>query len=620
MSTTPKDPAGMLAALGLTPNRDGLIRCPDPDHEDTHPSCSLRVADAVWNCHSCGASGGPEALAAAFTPTDEQAAALMVAHGFPLSQGMYDRVGAEKVKALRDGAEPPIGRVVASYTYQDAVGAAVLRVDRIEPGPNGKSKTFRQYHPQGEQWVRGGTDSPPPYRLPEVAAAAAAGSIVYVVEGEKDADALVAAGYVATTCPMGAGKWPIGWGAAHFAGAQVVVVADKDKPGRTHAAKVMADLDGHATAVQLVEAAHGKDAADHLAAGFGVDAFVPVVEKAAAPTSRLRAYDVSRMLTSEPPPVPWVVEGLVARGVLTLLAGREGIGKSMLTIALAVAVASGGGDVAGLTCHGGRVLIVDAENGEAEVHRRIRSLGLPDEAVARIGIYGCDAGDLLNEGGLGDLADVLGAFGPDLLVLDSFASLWRGDENKAEDVGPHLDALRNLIRSHGAGVLLLHHAGKAMGTEYRGSTAIGAASEIVTRLSRHEDDDDPDRFRLTCSKVRPARRWPPRWMRMHADEAGVFVDAAEPPGGVGGRPPDARDGISADVLAVLRTSDGPMSQSAVIRALGRPARDNTTRRALAALITEGLVTKADDGYRATGAGSAAGSVAAAFPGSVVERG
>jgi DNA primase len=44
------------------------------------------------------------------------------------------------------------------------------------------------------------------YRLPRVAEAVAAGERVFLVEGEKDADALERAGAVATTAPGGAGK------------------------------------------------------------------------------------------------------------------------------------------------------------------------------------------------------------------------------------------------------------------------------------------------------------------------------------------------------------------------------------------------------------------------------
>ncbi len=317
--------------------------------------------------------------------------------------------------------------------------------------------------------------------------------------------------------------------------------------------------------------------------------------------SRLRPFDVSRMLVSDPPPVPWVVDGLVARGCLTLLAGREGVGKSMLAAALGVSVASGGGRVGPLTCHAGSALIVDAENGEREAHRRIRGLGLPHEVGASFSWFECLAGDLLNPDGVKDLDDVITELRPSLVVLDSFASLWRGRENEAEHVQADLDVLRNLIRRHDAGGLLLHHQGKG-GIEYRGSTAIGAACEITAGLGREQGDADPSRMFIQPWKVRPAARWPRVWLRMTADRGAVFVDEAEPfhdPEAVPpGRPPVIRESVCDEIVALLSSSESPMSQGAICSALGRSKGDGTTRRALRALLDAGEVHQGPDGYAA----------------------
>jgi hypothetical protein len=40
----------------------GLVSCPHPDHEDRHPSCSVR--EERWRCFSCGANGTVIDLAA----------------------------------------------------------------------------------------------------------------------------------------------------------------------------------------------------------------------------------------------------------------------------------------------------------------------------------------------------------------------------------------------------------------------------------------------------------------------------------------------------------------------------------------------------------------------------
>ena len=96
---------------------------------------------------------------------------------------------------------------------------------------------------------------------------------VYVPEGEKDVLAVEAVGGTAVCSAMGAGK-------AHKAdwtpltGKHVIVVADKDGPGYPHAHKVAELLDGIAASVRIVEAAVGKDAADHIAAGKTLDELV----------------------------------------------------------------------------------------------------------------------------------------------------------------------------------------------------------------------------------------------------------------------------------------------------------------------------------------------------------
>ena len=65
------------------------------------------------------------------------------------------------------------------------------------------------------------------------------------------------------------------------------IVADKDEPGRKHAAAVARSLRRPGSdigRVEIVEAADGKDATDHLAAGHGVGDFKPMKAGREAPT------------------------------------------------------------------------------------------------------------------------------------------------------------------------------------------------------------------------------------------------------------------------------------------------------------------------------------------------
>jgi putative DNA primase/helicase len=224
------------------------------------------------------------------------------------------------------------------------------------------------------------------------------------------------------------------------------------------------------------------------------------------PAGTLRVLDVEAMLRTAPPPVPWVVEPLLAQGCVTMLAGREGTGKSMLALAMAAAIGHGA-DVAGLGCRPGRVLYVDAENGEREAHRRIHGLG--GVAPGSLGYVEASGFSLASH--LAELNALVEDRCPDVLMLDSLRSLAPGlDENDSQQAEAALRPVVRLTQAREMATLILHHAGK-VGTEYRGSTAIGAAVELGFTLSQHPDDPDgARRRRLACWKSRPAAEPPVR--------------------------------------------------------------------------------------------------------------
>lgn len=159
----------------------------------------------------------------------------------------------------------------AVYSYTDEQGNELFQAVRL-PG-----KQFRQrtQGPDGEWiWKLDGVRRVL-YRLPEVMAAVAAGRTIYITEGEKDAESIRALGYVATCNPMGAGKWRDEY-APFFQGANVIICADRDEPGRVHAEKVKNSLLPYATGVWVLQAKRGKDVTDHLEQGFDLTELVPI--------------------------------------------------------------------------------------------------------------------------------------------------------------------------------------------------------------------------------------------------------------------------------------------------------------------------------------------------------
>ena len=167
-------------------------------------------------------------------------------------------------------------RVVAEYRYTDERGRQLLFVkERLAP------KSFRVRRPDGcGDWIWGlGPETRRVlYRLPRIVAAKPS-DLIWIVEGEKDVHALEARGQVATTNFDGASKsgdrpkWRAEY-SPFMVGHDVRVVADRDEEGRAHAEYLELCLRGIARTLEVVEAAQGKDAADHFGAGLGIDDFV----------------------------------------------------------------------------------------------------------------------------------------------------------------------------------------------------------------------------------------------------------------------------------------------------------------------------------------------------------
>lgn len=95
-------------------------------------------------------------------------------------------------------------------------------------------------------------------------------SLVLFVEGEKDVDRLRSLGLMATTNPMGAGKWRDSYTKA-LHNTDLVIIPDNDGPGRDHANHVAKSLYGIAHKVRILELPpESKDISDWLDNGGGI--------------------------------------------------------------------------------------------------------------------------------------------------------------------------------------------------------------------------------------------------------------------------------------------------------------------------------------------------------------
>lgn len=160
----------------------------------------------------------------------------------------------------------------------------------------------------------------------------------------------------------------------------------------------------------------------------------------------------------------WLVEDLVAKGDLCMLIGEPGVGKSWVSMSLAVAMAEGWDTWMGrkLKTHG-RVLYVDEENPVTLVPYRLRKLGLTDEGMKNLRFLH-QQGVRLDRHPEYLLEEALD-YSPSLIVLDSLTRIHTKDENNAGEISALFnDGIVPLSRETGANVLVLHHVNKTDST------------------------------------------------------------------------------------------------------------------------------------------------------------
>ena len=163
--------------------------------------------------------------------------------------------------------------LVATYDYRNEKGELLFQKQRFVD--QWGKKTFRQRRPDPAnpgKYIFSLDDTPKIlYKLPEIIEAKKNSEIIWLVEGEKDADNISKLGFCATTPPNGAGKW-LDIHTRALEGAQVWIVADNDIVGRQHAQTVAKTLEKNGcTVISWVPPNNFKDVSELLGAGKSLD-------------------------------------------------------------------------------------------------------------------------------------------------------------------------------------------------------------------------------------------------------------------------------------------------------------------------------------------------------------
>ena len=506
----------ILARLQLvkpTGDHQWIARC--PAHNDKTPSLSITEAadgKTLLRCH-----------AGCDTPAIVAAIALTVSDLFP-------------DKPQRNGAAR---QIVAEHSYQEENGNELFQVVRYFP------KDFRQRRKVNGKWVWNleGVKRVL-YRLPEITHDLAQGFTIFVCEGEKDVEEMVKRGLSATCNSGGAGKWE-GSYSETLRGADVVIIADKDDPGRKHARLVATKLDGKAKRVRVIELpdVNGKpvkDAHDFFTAGGTAE---QVVELANALPDWKSAHEseTSDLATeAEPtkaidlPPIldaadflaetitmpAELVYGLLHQGSKLVLGGGSKTFKTWTLLDLAVSIAAGEPWLSLKTAKG-KVLYVNFELPSFSFQQRLQIVAKEKGITIKPGMV-----DLWNLRGQAasyhdlfpKIRERIQASAYVLIILDPIYKIYGStDENSAGQVAMLLNAVEQLTVDTGAAVAFgAHYAkGNAANKEaidrISGSGVFARDPDTILNFTKHEQDDAFS-VEATLRNFKPLQPFVVRWI------------------------------------------------------------------------------------------------------------
>jgi hypothetical protein len=182
---------------------------------------------------------------------------------------------------------------------------------------------------------------------------------------------------------------------------------------------------------------------------------------------------------------PWTVAGVL--GGLGMLWGEAGVGKSFVACSLAASIATGRPWL-GHRVSEGPVVYVAGEGGALGVARRL------DAAVTALCC--CDPEDgpvplwIITPGvdlvaGPAELVNVMDGVKPQLVIIDTLARCYIGDESDPQDMGRFVRSLDLLRDLYGCSLLVVHHANKTdkQGSgKIRGSSVLYGAVDVSLQL------------------------------------------------------------------------------------------------------------------------------------------
>jgi len=428
------------------------------------------------------------------------------------------------------------------WIYTDEDRQPVFVKQRLKVGESGKTYRLYKIDEAGRKQSTLSDARIVPYNLPALLDAKTAGRNIFLVEGEKAADAIKSIGMIATTAHTGAGSWPAAI-TEYFAGAQVIILPDNDVAGWGYAYKAAEAILPIVKSLKVVDLGlqgQGDDAYEFIEEGGSRDKLVALVKAASVITSvdqltmperlnpvlnsiasavqQVTAEDIAKEFETEPKdsappkpakqiaiehwdsiqdePVKWLIEGVIPVGAFTALYGPPGSFKSFIALDIAEAIATGRTWMGHGVTEKGAVLYICGE-GFGGVGARIKACKQHHQTEDGAPIY-VIRHQLNLRASVEDFNALMIAIETlvmetginfKMIVIDTLARAFGGgNENDSADMGAFITAcgrIQQIVQD--CALMILHHSGKDQSRGLRGHSSLLGAVDTELELLRFEE-------------------------------------------------------------------------------------------------------------------------------------
>ncbi|MFT6909845.1 MAG: RecA-family ATPase [Oleiphilaceae bacterium] len=215
--------------------------------------------------------------------------------------------------------------------------------------------------------------------------------------------------------------------------------------------------------------------------------------------SVFQPIDASQFTNTSSEPRQWLIKNMSQLGYISMLVAAGGTGKSILSIVMAISVATGR-DLLGLTIpQRANVLLINNEDDYKELHRRISAIAqyfgvLGSELEGKLFIQsGYDSkviiaseldGAVIEGPNLHDIKQFITKNKIKQMMIDPFVSIHQCNENDNVKMDAVMSIMRGIAGQYQINIIIIHHIPKVGGLAISGNAEAARGASAVKDACR----------------------------------------------------------------------------------------------------------------------------------------